>query len=116
MKYTQAATLTVSTGQERKDKLIARALLISEQDDKSPNISAVVNELVDIGFVALDLFGEEWRDQLKVQSKPKWAEKFEINQLKMLEIIQNIGSVSIEQQDKKIAEIRNDMDVDGMLE
>ncbi len=112
-KYQQPATFNASIGQERKSWMIERAVEISKITKINPNASAVICEAIDCYREVLSLFGEDWKDHLKVQSEPKWA-KEHLN--KILGLLEKMPWVSAVEQSEIITEIRQSMDVEGMLE
>ncbi len=126
-KYDELSTLNITLEEKLKDRVekLAHDLAIEhgwngelkeKQIGKKPNNSVVSADLLEAGLEVHDLWGENWRDQLKVQSKPKWAIALEANQLKMLELIKNAGnSFTIEQQ-AEIEEIKESMDTEGMIQ
>lgn len=122
MKYEQSASLNISMGQKRKEDILTRAYNLAintgweegvDTGGKRPNASAVVNELIDIGFIVLEQFGEDWHDHLSVQSEPVWAKK---HLAKIVDLIEKLPTISNTEQAEIIEEIRADMDVGGMLE
>ncbi len=112
-KYQQPATFNASIGQERKDWMIARAVEISEITKINPNASAVICEAIDCYREVLSLFGENWKDHLKVQSEPKWAKD---HILKILDLLEKMPQVGVVETKELITEIRDSMSVEGMIE
>ncbi len=112
-KYQQPATFNASIGQNRKDWMIKRAVEISEITQINSNASAVICEAIDCYREVLSLFGEDWEDHLKVQSEPKWAKDHILKILDLLEKMPQAGAV---EQKELITEIRQSMDVGGMIE
>ncbi len=121
-KYEQSASLNISMGQGRKDKILERAYDFAIESGwdkktntggKKPNASAVVNELIDAGFAVVEQFGEDWHDHLAVQSEPVWAKK---HLAKIVDLIEKLPTIGVEKQAEMIEEIRDSMGVEGMIE
>ncbi len=112
-KYQQPATFNASIGQERKNWMIGRAVEISEITKINPNASAVICEAIDCYREVLSLFGEDWKDHLKVQSEPKWAKDHILRILDLLEKMPPVGAV---EQSEIITKIKDSMNVEGMIE
>ncbi len=111
-KYRQPATVTASIGQDRKDWLIARAEQISEITEVNSNLSAVVSESIDCYQIVLELFGEEWKDELKAQPEPIWAKKLD----EIFLFFKRGDFQVVQDQSEPIEDGNTKMDVGGMLE
>ncbi len=122
VKYDQKVSIHFSTTKGVKDKIEKRAsdLAIESgwnpetgEGGKGPIASPVIEELIAIGFVVLELFGEDWQDHLKVQSEPLWAKKgFD----KILGFLEHMGQMTPERQIEAIEQIRDEIDTSDVLE
>lgn len=115
--YEAPKSINCSIGSERYEWVDARA----KKYEKTSNKSAVMGKAVDCYKEVLEQFGENWKDQLKVQSKPQWVtailtllEELSRKQSKLLELITN-SSISPERKAELIEKIEAEMDVEGMV-
>jgi len=111
----------LNIGQTLLKMIITRAEKIATENGWSegeranrPNLSATVRELLQIGFAVLELFGDDWKDQLKVQAQPRWAKELLDNQEAIKIKLQNINAVEVSVAQDNTTD--DDMNFDGMIE
>lgn len=124
MEYKQKAIISFYLQQSLKEKINDRAIAKAveagwngkdgrEKVGKKPNISGTITEILRIGFIIIEQFGEDWRDSLALQSEPKWAAKrFD----KLMAQLASLPTISVDEQAKVFEEIKDEMDLEGMLE
>lgn len=126
IKYEQKVSIHFSVTRSSKDKIEQRAFDLAKEtgwttekpkEGKGPNMSAVVDELIAIGFVVLDLFGEDWQDHLQVVSEPIWAKQTNQRLGEVMDYLKGMSTMTPTEQNKAIEEIKTGWDMEeGMLE
>lgn len=116
--YKAPKNLNASIGSERYEWVESRAELVSEMSGLNPKKSDVIGVAIDCYKEVLAQFGENWRDQLKVQSEPLYAKDLRNQLTEILNLIEALPTRTLDEQKEVIAEIRNSIQVDtaGVLE
>ncbi len=114
----QKVSFHISISKDLKDRVEQHSDDIAEttgwskltpQEGKGPNDSATGEELLEIGLAVKRLWGDDWQDNLQVQSEPLWVKK---NFGEILDYLKGMETMTQVERVDAIHKMKTDLDLD----